>query len=86
MAYSNEMSRQRYSSELVAYTLLQFSAARALLDQHQAAADKLPASHSYDYRTPKPRKDEQAPEKDSSSATSSSTSSPQSGDASALPC
>ncbi|GLB37819.1 hypothetical protein LshimejAT787_0408700 [Lyophyllum shimeji] len=53
MTYSVESSHQRYSSELAAYTLKQFSAARTALDNHKAAAAKLPASHSYDYRVPR---------------------------------
>lgn len=53
MAFSSEFERQRYSQELHAYTLVQFSAARTLLDQHKAAADKLPAVNAYDYRLEK---------------------------------
>lgn len=53
MAYSTNIERQRYSQALAAYTLIQFSAARSHLDQHKAAADKLPAINSYDYRTEK---------------------------------
>ncbi|KAG6813133.1 hypothetical protein H0H92_013757 [Tricholoma furcatifolium] len=44
---------QIYSSSLAAYTLKQFSAARAALDDHQEAAAKLPATHSHDYRAHK---------------------------------
>ncbi|KAG6829702.1 hypothetical protein H0H87_010504 [Tephrocybe sp. NHM501043] len=49
-----DASHQAYSSTLAAYTLKQFSAARAALDTDEVAAAKLPAIHAYDYRTPKP--------------------------------
>ncbi|KAF7322001.1 hypothetical protein MKEN_00722800 [Mycena kentingensis (nom. inval.)] len=38
--------RERYSRELAAYTMRQFAAARQKLDNHKAAAAKLPAYHS----------------------------------------
>ncbi|KAG5639465.1 hypothetical protein H0H81_001587 [Sphagnurus paluster] len=53
MTHANESKRQRYSSDLAAYTLKQFSIARNTLDKHKAAAAKLPAINSYDYRIPK---------------------------------
>ncbi|KAG6920141.1 hypothetical protein DXG01_004907 [Tephrocybe rancida] len=48
---------EAYSSTLAAYTLKQFSAARAALDSHKDAAAKLPAINSYDYRNLKPSSD-----------------------------
>lgn len=38
--------RDRYSRELAEYTMRQFAAARKTLDQHKAAAAKLPALHA----------------------------------------
>ncbi|KAJ7661686.1 hypothetical protein B0H17DRAFT_1212235 [Mycena rosella] len=38
--------RERYSRELAEYTMRQFSAARKTLDNHKAAAAKLPALHA----------------------------------------
>ncbi|KAJ7451818.1 hypothetical protein B0H11DRAFT_310527 [Mycena galericulata] len=38
--------RERYSRELAEYTMRQFTAARKVLDNHQAAAAKLPALHA----------------------------------------
>jgi len=38
--------RQRYSRELAEYTMRQFAAARRTLDNHKAAAAKLPALHA----------------------------------------
>ncbi|KAJ6594408.1 hypothetical protein B0H19DRAFT_1247082 [Mycena capillaripes] len=38
--------RERYSRELAEYTFRQFSAARKTLDNHKAAAAKLPALHA----------------------------------------
>ncbi|KAK7005939.1 hypothetical protein R3P38DRAFT_1724348 [Favolaschia claudopus] len=38
--------RQRYSRDLAEYTMRQFSAARKTLDNHKAAAAKLPAVHA----------------------------------------
>jgi hypothetical protein len=45
MASRSESERQRYSQDLVAYTLRQFSAASISLERHKAAAAKLPAIH-----------------------------------------
>ncbi|KAJ7680792.1 hypothetical protein DFH06DRAFT_1315532 [Mycena polygramma] len=38
--------RERYSRELAEYTMRQFTAARKTLDNHKAAAAKLPALHA----------------------------------------
>jgi hypothetical protein len=38
--------RRRYSRELAEYTMRQFAAARKTLDNHKAAAAKLPALHA----------------------------------------
>ncbi|KAJ7594450.1 hypothetical protein C8J56DRAFT_926794, partial [Mycena floridula] len=42
---STLVERKQYAQELAAYTLRQFSSAGTTLDQHQAAAAKLPALH-----------------------------------------
>lgn len=46
MLSTTSSERQQYSAELAAYTLRQFFDARTTLDQHQAAAAKLPAVHN----------------------------------------
>ncbi|KAK7000715.1 hypothetical protein R3P38DRAFT_1833194 [Favolaschia claudopus] len=48
--------RQRYSRELAEYTMRQFSAARKTLDNHKAAAAKLPAVHAARDGSMSPRK------------------------------
>lgn len=42
MAFSSEVERLRYSQELAAYTLRQWSAARISLEKQHLPADKLP--------------------------------------------
>lgn len=45
MTVTSDAKRQRYSRELAAYTLRQFAAARALLDQRNSDCNKGPTNH-----------------------------------------
>jgi hypothetical protein len=46
MTLPSQTTKQHYSKELAAYTLLQFYAARASLAQDKAAANKLPVTYA----------------------------------------